>query len=620
MGSIELDIGTNDEPDFGAYRPSPAASAILAVCHFLSRTPVLSTRRCFRLPLALVSDGPFDVTTLGVRMRSHPWDNLSDSKLLLTPRHYCPKEIRILKQALAQGGVFVDIGANIGAFTLQAAQFERVQVLAIEPNPVAAQRLRTNLAVNGFASAFIVETAIGRSTGEALFTRTSRMTAERTPVERADHTGIVGRTGPRHGLDRGYPVGDGKKRPLFVNSHSRICLEFHGARHPSDGGFLAYRELDERPGLTGMAKDWLVDTRPGLNKRHSLIGLLRHSVYARLARYEDLNDAERLRVDPVFGKLIGGRATDKVAASVSPMSRFETEMLTARGNLHGLEALNREWVEQADTFTPKRPVILDLDSSESPTYGAQEGSAYNGHFTKTCCHSLSCFNYLGDFEGAMLREGNVASALEWRAVLEPVQDSYRSQNMPVYFRADAAFAMPEVYEYLEDNEVLYAIRIKANAVLERRIEQLLRRRVGRPSNKPEVFYASFPYQAKSWDRSRRVVAKEEWHVGELFPRVGFIVTNLTRHTHNVVRSYNGRGTAEQWIKEGKCALKWTRLSCRRFLDNAVRLQLFALAYNLTNFLRRMVLYRSRLSMTRNQTRAGCTDRYFSARVAAHALV
>ena len=98
------------------------------------------------------------------------------------------------------------------------------------------------------------------------------------------------------------------------------------------------------------------------------------------------------------------------------------------------------------------------------------------------------------------------------------------------------------------------------------------------------------------------------------------MTNLTRHTHNVVRSYNGRGTAEQWIKEGKCALKWTRLSCRRFLDNAVRLQLFALAYNLTNFLRRMVLYRSRLSMTRNQTRAGCTDRYFSARVAAHALV
>ena len=384
-------------------------------------------------------------------------------------------------------------------------------------------------------------------------------------------------------------MGDARKRPVRLEFHPRIRLEFHGARLSSDGGLLAYRELDERLGLTAMVESWLVDTRLGLNKRHALIGLLRQSVYARLAGYEDLNDAERLRVDPVFGQLIGGRAAEKGSASVSQMSRFETEMLTARGNLHGLEALNRGWVERAGRFTPKRPVILDLDSSESPTYGEQEGSAYNGHFAKTCYHPLFCFNHLGDLEGAILRDGNVASADQWRVVLEPVVDHYRSIDAPVYFRADAAFAMPEVYEYLEGEQVLYAIRIKANAVLERHIEHLLTRRVGRPSNKPEVSYESFQYQAKSWDQPRRVVAKVEWHAGELFPRVGFIVTNLNRHARNVVRFYNGRGTAEQWIKEGKYALKWTRLSCRRFLDNAVRLQLFALAYNLANFLRRLVL-------------------------------
>ena len=144
---------------------------------------------------------------------------------------------------------------------------------------------------------------------------------------------------------------------------------------------------------------------------------------------------------------------------------------------------------------------------------------------------------------------------------------------------------------LEENDIQYAIRIKANAVLEHHIAHLLRRRVGRPSKKPEVSYASFDYRAKSWNRPRRVVAKVEWHAGELFPRVGFIVTSLTRRARNVVRFYNGRGTAEQWIKEGKYALKWTRLSCRRFADNAVRLQLFALAYNLANFLRRLVLPR-----------------------------
>jgi hypothetical protein len=113
--------------------------------------------------------------------------------------------------------------------------------------------------------------------------------------------------------------------------------------------------------------------------------------------------------------------------------------------------------------------------------------------------------------------------------------------------------------------------------------------VGRPSFKPKVFDESFLYQAQSWNKARRVVAKVEWHYGELFPRIGFIVTNLSWQSKSVVRFYNKRGTAEQWIKEGKIALTWTRLSCHAFRDNEVRLQLFALAYNLGNFLRRLAL-------------------------------
>jgi hypothetical protein len=136
------------------------------------------------------------------------------------------------------------------------------------------------------------------------------------------------------------------------------------------------------------------------------------------------------------------------------------------------------------------------------------------------------------------------------------------------------------------------IRLKANAVLEREIEHLLKRPVGRPSRKPKVFYHNFQYQAKSWHQPRRVVAKVKWHQGELFARVGFIVTNLTWRSKRLVRFYNGRGTAEQWIKEGKNAVKWTKLSCRTFKDNQTRLQLFALAYNLANFLRRLALPKS----------------------------
>src|SRR5689334_8383190 len=102
-------------------------------------------------------------------------------------------------------------------------------------------------------------------------------------------------------------------------------------------------------------------------------------------------------------------------------------------------------------------------------------------------------------------------------------------------------------------------------------------------------YASFRYQAQSWNRPRHVVAKVEWHPGELYPRVGFIVTNLARSAEGIVAFYNQRGTCEQYIKEGKNAIKWTRLSCRAFAANIVRLQLHALAYNIGNFMRTLAM-------------------------------
>jgi hypothetical protein len=168
-------------------------------------------------------------------------------------------------------------------------------------------------------------------------------------------------------------------------------------------------------------------------------------------------------------------------------------------------------------------------------------------------------------------------------------ERYKKRGVRLLFRGDAAFAKPEVYEYLEPRDVGYAIRLPANEVLQEHIKHLLKRPVGRPPKKPIVWYHDFQYQAGSWDRPRRVVAKVEWHRGELFPRVGFIVTNLSAKAKGVVHFYNGRGTAEQWIKEGKYALNWTRLSCHRFVANQVRLQLFILAYNLGNFLRRLGL-------------------------------
>lgn len=135
----------------------------------------------------------------------------------------------------------------------------------------------------------------------------------------------------------------------------------------------------------------------------------------------------------------------------------------------------------------------------------------------------------------------------------------------------------------------YAIRIPANDSLERDMAELLTRPVERPSHKPLVWYKSFLYRTASWKTARRVVAKIEFHCGELFPRVGFIVTNLETDRGAVVRFYNKRGTAEQCIKEAKQAVKMTWLSCHRFRSNEVRLMLSLIAYNLGNLLRRLVL-------------------------------
>ena len=160
-----------------------------------------------------------------------------------------------------------------------------------------------------------------------------------------------------------HPTGDRRKQALRVQFDGKLKLEFHGSKITSDAGLFAFRELDEAFRLTENGRTLLSACRQGKNTQHTILALLRQGVYGRLAGYEDVNDADHLRVDPAMRRIVGGRAKEKEAASTSEMSRFETEMLSSKENLTALMNLSGTWIDSVHQCAPLDKPILDLDSS-----------------------------------------------------------------------------------------------------------------------------------------------------------------------------------------------------------------------------------------------------------------
>ncbi|MGC9969862.1 MAG: IS1380 family transposase [Bryobacteraceae bacterium] len=237
-------------------------------------------------------------------------------------------------------------------------------------------------------------------------------------------------------------------------------MDFQGSRITSDRGPIVVPELDERLGLGDLIVQHLTDSRRGKNTQLPLAGLLRQSVYSRMAGYEDVNDAERLSQDPAFRLIGSGKIWDRGAALTSRLQTFETEMLAEDENFAGLARINRELIGKAEAVDAPQRVVLDMDSPEIPVYGEQERSACNGHFESTCYHPLLLFSREGDCLAAKLRPGNVHSADDWKELLLPEgpEGAPRQQkpDKEEVFRADAAFAKPEIYEALEKRGVKYA--------------------------------------------------------------------------------------------------------------------------------------------------------------------
>ncbi|MGD0217678.1 MAG: IS1380 family transposase [Desulfobaccales bacterium] len=375
-------------------------------------------------------------------------------------------------------------------------------------------------------------------------------------------------------------------RPDFNRA---IMIDFQGAQISSDTGFILLREIDERFSIIDPMRDCLEDLRSPAHTKHALVQMVRQRVYQIAAGYEDCNDADFLRIDPALRLALG--KDHQAAAGQSMLSRLENDVL---GNALGLEALDGALTRAADALLKrknKRRLIIDLDSTEDPAHGKQEGVAYNGHFAKTCFHPLFSFTNEGDCLRAKLRPGNVHSADGILEFIKPIVKRYRGWFKLFWFRGDAAFANPETYEYCEEHRITYFIRLPSNVILMRLLEPHLNRPVGRPPKSGiQVRIVDLHYQAKSWSRPRRVVAKIEWHRGELFPRIGFVVTNSRLPAAKVTKVYNGRAEIENRTKEGKNTLRWDKTSCQRFEANQARLKMGVLAYNLLHMIRQFYVW------------------------------
>ena len=367
-----------------------------------------------------------------------------------------------------------------------------------------------------------------------------------------------------------------------------VVADFAGGRITSDAGGLVLRELDQRYRLAENVARCLHDPREGHKVKHDLLTLVRQRLFAIAQGYEDNNDAATLAKDPAF-KIMAGKApeSDGDLASQPTLSRFENRV-TAKDLRRLSDRLLDLYLKTHPG--PRKVIILDMDATDDPTHGKQQLSFFHGYYEEHMYHPLLVFDGRDGFPlAAVLRPGNTHSSRGALAVLKRLIQKLR-QAYPkalILFRADAGFAVPALYNYLEGQpETRYVIGFITNNRLLAETAPLLAKaqRQYQETGEKQRLFTSFSYQAESWDKPRRIIAKVEYtHLGA---NQRFVVTNLSRTPQFVYDDiYVLRGDVENRIKELKLEIKADRLSCHRFLANQFRLLLHTAAYCLFWLLR-----------------------------------
>ena len=376
-----------------------------------------------------------------------------------------------------------------------------------------------------------------------------------------------------------------------------LALEaaFDGGRLTSDGGLTWLASVDEELGISEMISAHVPEWRKGPSIRHSLSMLVRQRVLQIACGYEDQNDSDTLRSDPLL-KLVCGSLpeTDRDLASQPTISRLENAP-DARACLRMAKALGELYLrERTKNGAPPERILLDFDATDDPAHGEQEGAYYHGYYQEHILHPLLVFDgETGQLVTALLRYGNTHASRGALSILRRIVGRLREawgEGLHIEIRADAGFAVPEIYEYCEKEGIDYTIGLISNPRLEEIAQDLLRRaeRESEERGGEKVrLVSSGSYRAGSWEHSRRVIYKAE--VLEKGTNTRFVVSSRSDEPKELYNWYVRRGEAEGWIKDFKRALKADRLSCHRFWANQFRLILHAAAYWLLDALRRKLV-------------------------------